>query len=184
MGVEVALMAGMALAGGAASYTQAQQRNRAARRSIQSSREAASVQTRQVTAQAGQERENRIRQARLVQARALAAAGESGFSTDSGDVGAILGAIQTDTGTDLSNLATNRNNSLDYIQSQLEARIAEARGQQSNLLMSGFTGALGGLSTGLSLYNAGTQSSENLALKQQTNGLSDFQKSNVSGGMW
>lgn len=184
MGVEAAIaaLAVSSAIGGATSYMQAQQRNRAARRSIQSARESASVQSTQVTNQANQERARRIEQARIVRARALAAAGETGFAVDSGDVGAILGAIGYDTTADLGAINQNRSNSLDYIQSVLSGRIAEARGSQSSLLLSGFTGALGGFSTGLQLFNAGA-SLNDLAAKQGQLGsdLSQAQMYNVAG---
>lgn len=156
MGLEAPMAAallagGLGAAGAATSYVQAKQKNRSIRRASDSARQAASVQQKQLGDQADVEAERAIRQSRAIRARALVNAAGSGFDVGSGDVGALLGAIGSDTELNVGIIRQNEQNSLDLVRSRLDAQLAELSAGKSNLFLSAFSGLLQGAQTGFSL---------------------------------
>lgn len=153
MGVELAVAAGLALAGGATSYVQAEQRNKSIRSAKNAASEAAAVQSKQLRDQSAVESEKALRQARAIKARALVNAAGSGFDVGSGDVDALLAAIASDTDLNLSIIGQNTTNSTNLVQSRLNAQKAELNSNAANPFLSTFQGLLAGANTGFSLVS-------------------------------
>ena len=154
MGIEAAAAAlAIGAVTGASNYYQASQRNKSLRSAEDSARNAASVQQKQLVSQSETEREKAIRQARAIRGRALVSAAESGFALDSGDIDALLNAINSDAEINLNILRDNTKNSTELVQSRLAAQLAEYNGQTTSPFSSAFSGAIGGVGSGLGVAN-------------------------------
>jgi hypothetical protein len=142
---------GLSALGIFSSSDQARKQNKAAGRSAASARAAAEVEQRQLNQRAAVERQNRIREAQRTRGAILAAAGETGFDTQSGDFLSLVDNNQTLTEEDLRTLGLNLIGSLDRSNSELDSRLASIGGSRSNTVTSGLLGGAQGLSTGLSI---------------------------------
>lgn len=153
MGVEtvVALGAAGALFGGATSYIQTQESNRAARRARQSVREAAGIQTTQLTEQAALERQKRINEAARIKARIINSGAASGFDTTSGDITGLVGQNTADTDLNLSILERNLQLEKQRVQSGAQANLDALKARIQSSVLAGITGGLGGAAAGLQL---------------------------------
>lgn len=165
-----------AAAGGVTNYVQAREQAKSARKASASAREAAATQKRQLGDQASVEREKQIRQARAIQARALVSAAESGFSIQSGDVDALLAAIDSDAALNLDIIDQNLASNQALVDSRAQASIAEYESRTTSPLLSAFQGTLGGATTGFALIaganalsdRAGVVGSSNPGLAPET----------------
>lgn len=151
MGVELAVVAGLAIAGAATSYKQAQEKNRSIRSAKHAAAQAAGVQAKQIRDQSAVESEKTLRQAKAIRARALVNAAGSGADIGSGDVDALLAAITSDTDLNLSIIDQNATNSANLVQSRLNAQKAELNSNAANPFLSTFQGLLAGANSGFSL---------------------------------
>jgi hypothetical protein len=146
---EAALAIG-AVAGGGLSIASAVQQNRAVRSAKAATGQANIVQRRQITDQNNLERLKILRRSAQLRGRLRVAAGEAGL----GDFGslALLDQQNTlDTALNLDVLRTNERSLLDRAASEYRADNARLTGQLRSSLLSGFEGALGGASSGLSI---------------------------------
>lgn len=155
MSIVPALAIGLAAAGTAAgagiSLYQAQQQNKAIKKSKESNKQAAAVKSKQVAASAENERQKLLLRQERVRGAIAAAGGESGFSLD--DFAPLLNQADTDTGLNLAALRQNLALDLQSIDSGLDVNLSILENQQQNALLGSITGGLGGFSTGLSIGN-------------------------------
>lgn len=153
-----AIVVGLSLVGAAAgagiSYAQAQESNRNARRAKQRQREASAVEAKQVVRAGNIERERRIIDRRRAVGAIQAAAGETGFSFESGNFDPLIDQTGRDTQYNLDVLGGNVAGQLARTQSGLNANLAELTARMINPTYSTAAGAVGGFSTGLSVGSA------------------------------
>ena len=177
-GIEVAILVATIAASTAASVSAAQQANKAAMRSaraananakrryehIQKAKEQKTKQT--MTARDVEALKLRNKAAKVA-GRVKVAQAEGGMSTVGDGSGAqILNQVGADEKFAGDLLSQNTGNMLARINSEygaanietqgsVEAQLAAAQGQMGSVFLSGLTGALGGVSTGLSINQAG-----------------------------
>lgn len=151
--VSLSVIGGVAgsLFGAVSGSQQAKKKNDAAKRSEASAREAAAIQSKQLTAQEAQQHAQRVQESRRLRASILAAGGSSGFSLDSGDIVDATGASDAYASQDLATLAANLQSNLDRVRSGLDANIISIDSSRSSAAGAGLTGGLAGLGEGLSL---------------------------------
>lgn len=151
--VEAGLILGGALGavGAGASYMQAQENNKSIKRAKAATTAANDVQNKQLTAQAAQAREKRLRESAAIRGRVLAAGGASGFDIGSGDVSGLVTENTATTGIDLQTLYTNLQNRIAYGASATNAELINLDSRTQNAGLGAFQGGLTGFSTGLSL---------------------------------
>lgn len=138
----------------ATSAVQASQQNDAAKDAEKAQRRAAATQTKQLEDAATVEREKRIQEQRRISARLRVAAGESGLSLGSGTSLALQNQTESDLDRNLGLIDQNLENQSLRVQSGAEANIASLQSSLQNPLLSGFSGGLGGASTGLQIGGA------------------------------
>ena len=158
-----------AVIGGVASYSQAKAQNAATRASMQSSRESAAVQQKQLLEQTSAERRKRIVESQQTTGRLRAAAAEAG-----GLSGSFLALTQQnafDTQLNDQNLLTSYANNSERIRTGLNADLASLSSRQQNLLLSTFMGTAQGTSAGLGL-GQGYQSIRDYANTSERTGQS------------
>ncbi len=153
MGVEAAIALPLLLgaAGAGTSYIKAQEQNKAARKSANSTRQASIVQTKQLADQASLDREKSLRQARATRARALTIASASGFEIGSSDIDSLLAAITGDANTNLDIIETNRQNNTALVQSRRDAELASISSRTSSPFLDAFSGLFGGAQIGFGI---------------------------------
>ncbi len=154
MGAEVALIAGATLLGGVASGVSSSQKNKSSRRAAESAKRSAAVRATQIDAQAEQQKKQRIAQARRVLSSVVATSAESGFAVGSGDVDSIITGAGLSTNENLATIEANKLADLAYVQSQADAQVAQANSMNQDVLFGAIQGAIGGVSTGLTLLDA------------------------------
>lgn len=151
MGFEVAAVTALGLLGGVSAYESSRQQNKAAKRSADSARRSAAVQSTQERAKADQDRQRQLAERRRVQAAVLASAADTGFSTTSSDVDSILTGYRLVTEDAIGTIDDNLRSNLAFVDSQLESSLAIADSRRTNSLFSGFSGVMQGATTGLTL---------------------------------
>lgn len=149
--ISLGIGAGLSALGIFSSSDQARRQNKAAGRAAESARAANEVERRQLNQRAEVERQNRIREAQRTRGAILAAAGETGFDTQSGDFTSLLGNDAALTEADLRTLGLNLIGGIERSNSELDSRLAGIDGSRSNAVTSGLLGGAQGLSTGLSI---------------------------------
>ena len=152
MGVETAVAAGLAIsaATAAASTAQQVQQNRAARGAVRSARRAQRVLDEQNREQAIIEGRRARRRASEIRGRIRAAAGEAGVGTEGG-FGRALDVVTAAELEDLALIGLNQEAFRSRAQSETEAIIARSRGFQSNPILAGLSGGVGGAQSGLAI---------------------------------
>lgn len=146
-----ALAIGSSVLGAATSFAAARQQNAAIQQSMASQAQAANIQQRQLAEQAGLERLRNERQAAQVLGRIRASSGEAGISLNSGTVRALENQAAADMGLNDQVIRSNFSNQVQLVRSGAQANLASLASRQQNPLLSGFSGAAGGLQTGLSI---------------------------------
>jgi len=170
MGIaEAALIIGAVSAAGTAGATiyGNAERNKATKRAQDATQKAADVQSRQLKERAAVEQDNAARQAAQVRSRIRALQAGAGFNQfDAYD------PLQTQANFDAEfnrqTLDRNVSNELERVQSGLQVDLAQLSANRVNPLLSAFTGITQGLSTGLSIANAGVQLGDSPVFKGGT----------------
>lgn len=152
-GLAAVLSAAGAASGAGLSIANAQAQNKAKKRSEESARTAASVQSKQINEAAALERQKRARESAQIRGR-LAAIGSASGADPAGSYAAIDRQADLNYNSNIDILNTNRQNELARVASGLNANLASLSGQGRNPLLDAFSGGASGLGTGLSLYNA------------------------------
>ena len=129
-------------------------KNKAARRMADSAKASAAVQSQQEIDRAAQESRRQIAEQRRVRAAVLASSAGSGFDVTSQDIDSILTGYRVTTQDATDTIEKNLNAGLALIDSQLQASLASANAQKQDSLFSGFSGAISGVTSGLTLLNA------------------------------
>jgi hypothetical protein len=154
MGFEEIAASAFGAFGLAEGITSAGKKNKAAKRSAESARRSAEIQTQQQIAQADQDKRRQRSEQRRVQAAVLASSAESGFDATSQDIDSILSGYRITTQDATDTIEKNLDAGLALINSQLDSGLAVADSQKQSSLFSGFSGALGGVTSALTLINA------------------------------
>lgn len=150
-GIGEALAVGGALAGAGANAAAASSRNKAIERSAKSQYAATDAENKQLQAQSVQTKLERSRESQRLRALALVQAASRGVSTDSGSVQLWQQQALIDEASNRSTIDTNLKNSTDRNTSIYNANRDQLKAGAQNVALSAFTGALSGLSTGLSI---------------------------------
>lgn len=162
---------GLAVTGGVTSFLSARAQNQAIAGQASASRRAAAVQSEQLREQAAQSRDEASRRAQQVEGRLRAASGETGQ-----DITSQTRQIGFDLSRGIDTINTNLFNSLAAVASGSAAQQLGFLGQQRSPLLAGATGALQGLSTGLSIEQATLSNDQKkLQLQKQKSATADSQ---------
>lgn len=140
--------------GAATSAVQASKQNKALKNAAASQSQAAAIQTTQLTDAAAVEREKRIDDQRRIAARLRVASGEAGLSLGSGTSLALQNQSVSDLSTNLSILERNLQSQIAAVNTGAQANINALEAQTINPLLAGYSGGLGGATTGLSIGGA------------------------------
>lgn len=150
--MEVAIIS-LAIASMATSAYSASQQNKSIQASMDAQAQSANTQQSQLAAQAGVERKKRQQESAQIEGRLRVAAGEAGTNIDSGSYQALVRQNDYDLAYNEQILNQNYDNQIALVRSGADANFASLQSQSQNVMISGFQGALSGLSTGLSIAN-------------------------------
>lgn len=142
-----------AAASGGLALVNAAEQNKAKKRSEDSARTAAAVQSKQINEAAALERQKRARESAQIRGR-LAAVGSASGADPAGSYAALDRQAGFEFNTNIDILNTNRQNELARVASGLNANLTSLSAQGRNPFLDAFAGGASGLGTGLSLYNA------------------------------
>lgn len=149
-GAEIPLAIGLGgLQGGMGLYG-ASQANKGARRAARAAGDAGQVEADQTSRAAALERYKRRREAEMVRGRIRTLSSTAGTGVG-GSITATLRQADLDAATESAVIAENERAGLDRISSELTATEIALGNQTRSVFLSGLTGALSGISTGLSL---------------------------------
>ncbi len=151
--VGLAIAAAMAAAQTGLSIYQAQQQNKAIKRSQASADAAAAAEKQQAARQLSIEQIKIARESRRVSGRIRVAATQAG-SVDSGSFAALDRQNLSDAALNTNILIGNYSNTVAGIDSHNAAVQAQLQSQHQNLLVNGLAGGIRGFQTGLSIASA------------------------------
>lgn len=160
--VGLAIAAAAAAAGTGLSIYQAQQQNKAVKRSQESANAAAAAEKKQAARQLSIEQIKLAREARRVSGRIRVAATQAG-SSDTGSFAALDRQNLSDAALNTNILIGNYSNTVAGIDSHNAAVQTQLSAQRQNALVRGIGGALQGLQTGLSVASAIPNAATSLA---------------------
>lgn len=147
----IAIPIALAVAGAAASAKQASDQNKAIKRSMQASRDAAAVQDGQIIDQGEVEAMKRRNEAAMIRARLRVAGAEAG----TGDGGtSLMTQAAYDEALNQNLIDRNVINERRRLSSGLQADLTALRGRAVNGILAAFQGGLQGASTGLQISSA------------------------------
>jgi|AACY02.16.fsa_nt_gi hypothetical protein len=151
--IAAAVSIGATIASTAGAIASASARNAAIRRSMQAQARAAQTQRRQLSEQAGIEIQKEERRAQQIQGRLRVASGEAGVGIG-GSYSLLQQQAAFDQGRNVDIVNQNLQNQADLVSTGAQANLASMSSNYQSPILSGFTGALSGLSTGLSIGGA------------------------------
>lgn len=143
-----------AATGAAASYSEAQQRNDAAKRAAKSTRDAAELQTQQVRQAASTEVQRQRLRAARVRAALRVQAAEQGATLDDGSFAAMERQTAIDTQFNRNVTRQNEANQILSILSGGSARLADIESNRTSGVLSAFLGGTQGAGMGLSISSS------------------------------
>jgi len=147
MGFETALALSLGGIGAASSANAARQQNRAIERSFESQSRATETKQNQLAEAAALEKRKRINEAAQIEGRIRVAQGAG----TAGNIRLLQQANDLNRSIDLSIIDRNFSNQIDLVQSGFEANIESLASRTQSPLLSGFSGGLSGVQTGLSI---------------------------------
>lgn len=143
-----------AAAGGAASYSQAQSQNRAARKAEDSTRKAAEANVQQVRAAETIEQKRQRMQANRIRAALRVRAAAQGGDLDDGSFAALDRQTRIDEQFNRNVTSLNASNQVRSVMTGADARLEELQSRMTNPLLDAFLGGVQGAGTGLSIGNS------------------------------
>lgn len=146
-----AVPAALAVTGAAINAQQANEQNKAVKRSVRAAENAAEVTKTQIDASTDAEQQRRQRETNRIRGRIRVAFAGSGFSD-----GAEPFLTQTDIDQNIAGqaAATNRDMAISRVESDRDVQITNFQSRHMNPVLSALTGGLQGLQAGLAITSA------------------------------
>jgi len=162
-----------AAAAGATAYEGVRKQNAAIEASQRAQGEAAGLQQQQLTEAAALERNKRINEANMIRSRLRVSAGERGVGM-AGSTAAFMRQLDYAASMNMAIINRNLANQNRAVMSGAQANIAALTAGLGNRLLSAFSGALGGASTGLQIGGAFPSEAPGAVTGSMTNPISDL----------